>query len=294
MNRQSPRPAAAAPDLPTLRKVEIEDHARSELRGLKIGYREAGRPDSPVLFCMHGIGSNSSGYRRQLGDLADRYRVIAWDAPGYGESDNLPQARPRDVDYADALLGTLDALGIDRVHLVGSSFGAIVAAAFAARYPERVRCLVLSAPAPGFARLPEAERKELFQKRVDDMERLGPAELARQRAPFLVAPDAPPAVIEAATALVAATPPKGYAQAAAVLDNADTVANAARIDAPTLVLVGTEDKITPRDSCAGPIHAALRDGALEIFEGIGHLLKLEAPDRFNALIADFIERHPER
>jgi pimeloyl-ACP methyl ester carboxylesterase len=68
---------------------------------------------------------------------------------------------------------------------------------------------------------------------------------------------------------------------------ADTVSVASRLQIPALVLVGTEDVVTPRATCAQPIYENLKNGKIEIFENIGHLLKLEAPQRFNMAVRQF-------
>ena len=99
-----------------------------------ISYREAGA--GPPLCLLHGIGSQSGSWVPQLDTLAARFHVIAWDAPGYGESDQILTDPPATSDYADSLVGLLDALSIDRVLLVGNSLGALIAGAFAAMQPD--------------------------------------------------------------------------------------------------------------------------------------------------------------
>ncbi|SEC25586.1 Pimeloyl-ACP methyl ester carboxylesterase [Rhizobiales bacterium GAS191] len=280
-----PSPAARTP-LPELELVRLAGPTAG-LRGLSVSIRQAGPREATPIICMHGIGSNSSGYRAQFA-LADRYRMIAWDAPGYGRSDPLPDPEPSPDRYADALAGLADALGHERLVLVGSSFGAVIAASFAVRHKERALGLVLAAPAAGNAMLQAAERARILEARIGDMERLGPAGVAVQRAPALVAPNSPRHVLDTAARLVSETRPQGYAQAAHALDQADTIALAPLIAAPTLVIVGALDIVTPVVSCAEPIHAKLRHGRMEILDGIGHLVKLEAPERFNRLVADFV------
>src|SRR5262249_11633697 len=81
-----------------------------------VSYREAGA--GPALGLLHGIGNQSGSWVRQLEALAPHFRTIAWDAPGYGESDRLAAASPSAADYADALAGLLDALGVARAVLV--------------------------------------------------------------------------------------------------------------------------------------------------------------------------------
>lgn len=276
--------------LPHAERVKTEGFGRNPA-GLHIEIRQAGPRDGAAVFCLHGIGSNATGYAAQLAGLSGQFRVIAWNAPGYGNSDSLPTAAPEPEDYAHALFGLMQALGIGAAAVIGSSFGGVIAAYFAALYPDAARAVVLSAPAAGNARLDSAERQRQLSGRIDDMRSLGPVGVADKRSTFLVAPTAPPDVVAAAHRLVSATNPEGYIQAAHVLDAADTIAIAARVRAPALVLVGSEDKVTPAATCARPIHARLAAGELQELQGIGHLVKLEAPQRFNELVGDFFARH---
>jgi pimeloyl-ACP methyl ester carboxylesterase len=99
---------------------------------------ETGRVDlPPVLLLLHGIGANSLHWRFQLAGLADRFRLIAWNAPGYLLSDNLRAETPTCRDYADALDDLLSALGIEGFDVVANSFGTRVAQCFA--YHQRGR-----------------------------------------------------------------------------------------------------------------------------------------------------------
>lgn len=284
-------PAESRDPIPDRELITINGPT-ADIAGMKIGVRQAGADTAQPIVCLHGIGSNATGYAAQLADLSDAYRVVAWDAPGYCESDPLPWSEPRPESYADALSGLADAMQLPPMIIVGSSFGAVIAAAFAERFPKQVRGLVLSAPAAGFANAPATERAQVLNKRISDIGRLGPARMAAERSTLLVAPNSPPEIVEAATALVASVHPAGYIQAAHAIDMADTVAVAGRLKVPTLVLVGTDDVITPRATCAQPIHQKLANSRLEIFDGIGHLLKLEAPQRFNSVLRSFIAGLP--
>ena len=135
-------------------------------------YLEAGR--GPPLVLLHGIGSGAASFRCQLEMLSARFRVVAWDAPGYGGSTRFATAPPDASLYAAALDSWLGALGIDRCHLVGQSLGTLIAARFAAEQPERVLSLTLVGIAKGHARLPPSERQRLLAQRLDDLNRLGP------------------------------------------------------------------------------------------------------------------------
>src|SRR5882672_4239210 len=113
-----------------------------------IGYRETGAGQALVL--MHGIGSGSAGWLFQLESLKG-YRLIAWDAPGYGGSDALKAPKPQPSDYAAALHAFLDRLILKDVVIVGSSLGCLMGSAYAAAYAERVRSLLLLGPAGGYS-----------------------------------------------------------------------------------------------------------------------------------------------
>src|SRR5919206_766839 len=143
--------------------------ARFALKKSKgISYRESGA--GPALVCLHGIGAASAGWLLQLETLKG-YRLIAWDAPGYGESDFLPLEKPRPADYAQALHEFLERLLLKDVVLVANSLGCLMASAYAAAHPERVRSMILLGPAGGFGAL--ADRDAKLAERLKQLDALG-------------------------------------------------------------------------------------------------------------------------
>jgi pimeloyl-ACP methyl ester carboxylesterase len=256
-----------------------------EADGLKLAYRENGA--GPALVFLHGIGSSSESWEPQLAHFGRAHRAIAWDAPGYGGSGDLEPAAPIAADYAAALAGLLDALAIGRATLVGNSLGALMAAALFRRAPERVAALVLSDVAVGHARLGEDERNDKLVRRLDDVAALGPAGLAEKRAGNLLGPDAGPGVRSAVVRVMSQIRPKGYGQAARMLSTGDAFAELADCRVPTLVVCGGEDRVTPPE-INRKVAAAVPGARFALIAGAGHLPNLEAPEKFNALVGDFL------
>jgi 2-hydroxy-6-oxonona-2,4-dienedioate hydrolase/4,5:9,10-diseco-3-hydroxy-5,9,17-trioxoandrosta-1(10),2-diene-4-oate hydrolase len=131
-----------------------------EFDGLKIHYDEAG--SGPALIFVHGGGPGSSGlsnFSRNMAAFADRYRVIAIDLPGYGQSTKLKITEPLWGYYAKVLAGFIDALGLGKAHLVGNSLGGAASLKTALDFPEKVDRLVLMGPGGGYS---------LFEKQPSD------------------------------------------------------------------------------------------------------------------------------
>jgi len=247
-------------------------------------YREAG--SGRALVMLHGIGSGSGSFIRQLETLSEKFRVIAWDAPGYGDSPPLPQAAPVAADYAAALAGLLDALGLDRVLLLGHSLGALTAAAFALAHPQRTGGLILLNPAGGYGAAEESVREEKLSARLDLMDRLGPRGMAEKRGRALVSPAASDAARHMVIWNMSQLRPDGHAQAARMLSGGRLAEDAARFAGPALVVGSSGDTITPEAGCRA-IAAAFPRARYVSLAGPGHASYLEAPAEINACIETF-------
>src|SRR3954464_11349127 len=128
---------AELPPLPELCFAPIPAASRDQFQGARWSYMEAGRGDAPPIVLLHGVGANSMHWRFQLAGLSDSWHVIAWNAPGYMLSDGFAIDAPDCRAYADALASFLGALSLDKVRIVGNSFGTRVAQCFALHYPGR-------------------------------------------------------------------------------------------------------------------------------------------------------------
>jgi pimeloyl-ACP methyl ester carboxylesterase len=253
-----------------------------------IGYRESGPRDAPALVLLHGIGSTSSVWRRQFGPLGVRHRVLAWDAPGYADSKPLAPELPHAGDYARALGDWLDALGVAKSVLVTSSWGTLIALAFAGAHPQRVRAMVLGGPTAGWGAQPAGEREKRIAERIARIRSLGPQAMREQDAPELVAPGTGEDVLRLLRDSGESLTVAGYAQATHVLGNSDGTSMIRGLDCPVLVIVGSADRRTPPETNAKRLAAAARRATLEVFPDCGHLPQLEYPERFNRAVLDYI------
>ena len=241
------------------------------------------------LILLHGIGSGAASWEEQIAGFADRHRVVAWDAPGYGGSVPLALPAPAASDYAEALTGFLLAAGIDRFHLVGHSLGALMACAFARLRPDRLLSLLIAAPAAGYGTADAELREARRTARLDLLEKLGPEGMARERYDALLSDNAPSQARNRVRAVMARIRPDGYRQAVEMLAAGDIHADAREIGLPATVVVGGVDRVTPPDGCREVAKSFARS-RFEILPGLGHACYVEGPDAFNSVLAAHLER----
>jgi 3-oxoadipate enol-lactonase len=247
--------------------------------GIIIGYDEAGDgAHTPVVF-LHGVGSDKSVWRPQLEYFSGERRAVAFDYPGYGDSDSAVEGMTRD-DYATTILAAMTEIGIDRAHVCGLSLGGVVAIAMHAAWPKRIASLVL---ADSFADHPDG--RGIYDRSIvasDDLRAL-----ADNRVDVLLAQPADPNVRSEVVETMARIPPAAYRIGAKAVWLADQRERAAAIRVPTLVLCGSEDKITP--PVLSTTLARLIPGAhYEAIDGAGHISNLERPDAFNTIVGAFL------
>ncbi len=257
---------------------------RVETAGGAMGYRRAGEGRGAPLVLLHGIGSGSGSWVRQLEALSGSRDVLAWDAPGYGQSEPLPAPRPDAQAYGRRVWQWLDALGLaGPVTLVGHSLGAIMAAAAAGQAPGRVSRLVLLSPAQGYAAATPELREAKRHDRLATLNSLGPDGMARKRGAAMLSPAAPADMVAYVQATMAQVIPAGYTQATHLLADSDLASLLRQAPAPTVVGCGHADTITPPSGCQALAHAA---GLAYVDLGpAGHVCALEAAEAVNALLS---------
>jgi pimeloyl-ACP methyl ester carboxylesterase len=231
----------------------------------------------PVLL-VHGINMSRDVWTEVAELLADKRRIVAFDLRGHGQSDKLGPFTPE--GYADDALAVLDDRGIDRAHVVGTSFGGSTAAAMAVQAPDRV------ASVASFGGALAVEGLDL-DGAVSVLRQVGVRDFFAALLPQAsFAPGTDPAIIE--RALEAASNGRDVDTVIAVTTaalTADTTATARAVEAPALVVTGEHDM-----TCPVPAGQAVADALrteLVVLAGRGHVVSMECPDD----VARLIERH---
>lgn len=253
----------------------------------RLAYDVAG--DGPAtLVCLHGVGGNRRNWTEQLTALADVCRVVAWDARGYGDSDDYdgPLAF---TAFADDLLRLLDHLGVARAHLCGLSMGGRIILDFYERHADRVASLVLVDTFPGYDASFTAEGRERFvrERRQPLVEGKEPRDIAPAVAKSLVSPKTSPEILQKLIDSISILHKDSYIKTIEALTMYQPVTDVSLIRCPVQIIVGADDRLTPptisRKMAEGIAGARL----LEIPDA-GHLSNLEAPAAFNACLREFL------
>jgi pimeloyl-ACP methyl ester carboxylesterase len=253
------------------------------LDGVSLAYAQAGH--GPPLVLLHGFLCDARCWRRQLADLSSDFTVIAWDAPGAGRSSDPPDTFTL-ADWSRCLEQFLDVLGIEQPHLLGLSWGGVLAQEFYHRHPDRVARLVLADTYAGWSGsfAPSIVSQRL--SRCEHDSHLAPDDFAARWVPEMFSAAASPALLTELATVFGDFHPHGFRLMAKSLADADTRALLARIDVPTLLLWGEHDTRSPV-SVAHQIQSAIPRCELQLIPHAGHVSNMEQPAAFNAHVRQF-------
>jgi len=257
----------------------------TRISDIQMAYTDTGI-GSPIVL-IHGYPFNRSLWSEQLTALSNSYRVIAPDLRGFGETD--PSAGPATMNrMAQDVAELMDRLQIRQAVIGGLSMGGYVALAFYKQFRSRVRNLILADTRA------QADTEEAKQTRAQQAEKAlseGMAGIADAMLPKLLTPDTVskrPEIVKRVRDMMLKTKPEGAAAALmGMAEREDQTPLLSQISAPTLILVGAEDAITPvADS--EKMHRAIPNSRLVVLENAGHVSNLERTEQFNHTLLEFL------
>lgn len=254
-----------------------------EANGERLHYLMDG--SGPAVLLIHSMGVDAAMWREQFRVLADRYTCIAFDCRGHGDSSYNARFTVADV-AADHKAG-LDELGVSACHVVGLAMGGPVALSFTARWPDAVRSLVI---ADGFA-----DMREVGGARIPEWSkniRATPmAEFGRNYAQSRLMEWAPPGAHDEMAHAIAKVPPEAYIDVMKAIFEIDFLAEVAAVRAPTLVLWGEHDEVTPVEH-SRQIADGIPGAVLKTIPDAGHISNIDQPEIFNGHLAEFLDAQP--
>ncbi|HUG75963.1 MAG TPA: alpha/beta fold hydrolase [Burkholderiales bacterium] len=236
----------------------------------------AGR--GPLVLFLHGIGGDRRHWFFQMEAFSGQYTAAAWDARGYGGSDDYEG--PLDFsDFTRDVVRVIDHFRQDKAHLVGLSMGGRIARNVALAHPERVASLTLANSSPGFDALSADEVRRFVAER----KARSPASLRN-----LLGSEAQPRAYEALLESFSALRQESYLKTLEASVAQDRAAPLESIRVPTLVITGSEDRVYS-PALARDMARRIPGARLVEIEGAGHLTNLEQPGRFNQAVLEFLK-----
>jgi pimeloyl-ACP methyl ester carboxylesterase len=237
-----------------------------------------------VIVLLHGFSVDSRTWRPQLEHLADRFTVIAWDAPGAGRSTDPPDGFGIE-DWADCLAGFLDEVGVERACIIGLSWGGVLAQELYRRHARYVGSLVLADTYAGWrGSLPDPIPEERLAACLLDSQ-LPPAEFVARYLPGMFSRSAVSDVRAELARIMADFHPFGFRLMAQAVARADTRDLLPTIAVPTLLIWGAKDARSPI-GVAHQFRDSIPHAQLTVIDGAGHVSNLEAPAAFDAAILE--------
>jgi 3-oxoadipate enol-lactonase len=257
--------------------------------GTRIHYEVTGKSGATPVLMIQGLGASKNAWNLQRIAMATRFRIISFDNRGAGRSDKPTEPFTLE-QMADDALAVLDAAGIETAHVVGASMGGVISQIVAVKYPHRVRSLTLVCTACRN----HPWRQELLQSWAKTAEEKGMIEVGKEAAQWVMSPRSFRRLVPAFTwmgPLAALRPRHSFvSQIDAILDTReDLVDQLSTITAPTMVIVGNQDILTPRGD-SEEIAERIPNSELVVISGAAHGLMMEHSSTFNKILIEFLQR----
>lgn len=257
-----------------------------QIDGQQIAYRVAG--SGPPLVLLHGGLVDSRAWRREIAAFSDEFQVVAWDAPGCGQSSD-PRPDASLDDYAATAAGLIDALELGPAHLLGHSFGGGLALAIYQRHSRLVRSLILVSAYAGWAgSLPAAEVEQRRQRAERNAQR-PTQDWIDEFLATLFDETTPPHLVEETRRIMLDTRPEGMLPMLNAFAEADLTDVLDTVAVPTLLLYGDRDQRSPRP-VAESLARSIPTCHLVFVSGVGHDVNVEAPEVFDNEVRAFLHR----
>lgn len=258
-----------------------------KLNNIQLYYEVSGKFEAILL--IHGHPFDHTMWNPQVAALSPHYKVVVPDLRGYGKSDLPTAGTTRFEDYATDALALMDELDIDTFHVAGLSQGGQFIMEIFRQAQHRVKSLILC---DTFASLDTAEAKQARYTAAERMEREGMSGYANESIHKMIKADhvqLMPEVAEHVMNMMLGTSPVAAATAMrARCERIDYLHEVLpKIDVPTLIIVGRQDEFTPVAK-AEEMQQNIQNSKLVIIEDAGHMPNLEHPDKFNAVVLEFL------
>jgi pimeloyl-ACP methyl ester carboxylesterase len=251
--------------------------------GLRIAYRRAG--SGPPLVLLHGFICDSRAWLPQIDDLSQDFDVIAWDAPGCGESADSPEEFSM-AEFAARLATLLEAIDASSAHLLGLSWGGTLALEFFRMYPAGVRSLTLADSYAGWTGSLGAKAAEDRLARCLRESELAANEWVPAWVPDAFSPGAPKTLLDEYASIMSEFHPVGFrAMSRAVAPDFSEILS--HVNVPTLLIWGDADSRSPV-SCGEALRARIAGSTLVVIPNAGHVSNFERPEQFNAAVREFL------
>lgn len=257
--------------------------------GTRIHYEVTGKPGATPVLMIQGLGASKNAWNLQRIAMATRFRIISFDNRGAGRSDKPTEPFTLEQMAEDAI-AVLDAAGIETAHVVGASMGGVISQIVAVKHAHRVRSLTLVCTACRN----HPWRQELLQSWAKTAEEKGMIEVGKEAAQWVMSPRSFRRLVPAFTwmgPLAALRPRHSFvSQIDAILNTReDLVDQLSTITAPTMVIVGNQDILTPRGD-SEEIAERIPNAELVVISGAAHGLMMEHSSTFNKILIEFLQR----